>query len=325
MAYESVTYDDTSWSAPPSGGEGGNQGGRSGTDWASQQSQQQRGGGGSPSSGSRGASAPSSSGGWGSFGTRDNWSDAFYSVHGRAPNAQDEIDYWDSQVFAATQGRAPTSSEWQNRYWGGDWGSTGRTYARDAEGNVQLNRWGSPVWVPANGGQTRSSYFDRALIEGDPEASGELAKVLNDMESWRRNLGGNIPTWLDNVNRVAGEARGEYTPPQPQTPAPTAQLGAPQQANTPALPPTPQLPAQTPQPTQTAGWNWQMPDLGISEALGINARPVQTAGTPWGQINMPRSDQWTMPQATNAAARWTGRQQEVPPPVGLGTAGLFQR
>ena len=45
--------------------------------------------------------------GWGSFGTYDNWARAFFSQHGRWPNAQDEADYWWSQQFAAQTGFSP--------------------------------------------------------------------------------------------------------------------------------------------------------------------------------------------------------------------------
>jgi hypothetical protein len=54
-------------------------------------------------------------GGWGSFGTYQNWANAFYAQHGRWPNQQDINDYWWSQGFAATYGfspYAPAPSPW---------------------------------------------------------------------------------------------------------------------------------------------------------------------------------------------------------------------
>jgi len=75
-----------------------------------------------------GAPAPSGGGGalapnqqWGTFGTYNNWTQAFSGVHGRAPNIQDEADYWDSQIFAAAVGRSPNQDEWENRYYDGGW------------------------------------------------------------------------------------------------------------------------------------------------------------------------------------------------------------
>ena len=46
-------------------------------------------------------------GGWGSFGTYQNWANAFFSQHGRWPNQQDVNDYWWSQGFARTYGFSP--------------------------------------------------------------------------------------------------------------------------------------------------------------------------------------------------------------------------
>jgi hypothetical protein len=46
-------------------------------------------------------------GGWGSFGTYQNWANAFYSQHGRSPNQQDINDYWWSQGFAQQNGFSP--------------------------------------------------------------------------------------------------------------------------------------------------------------------------------------------------------------------------
>ena len=46
-------------------------------------------------------------GGWGSFGTYQNWANAFFAQHGRWPNQQDVNDYWWSQGFARTYGFSP--------------------------------------------------------------------------------------------------------------------------------------------------------------------------------------------------------------------------
>jgi hypothetical protein len=46
-------------------------------------------------------------GGWGSFGTYQNWANAFFQQHGRSPNQQDVNDYWWSQGFAHTYGYSP--------------------------------------------------------------------------------------------------------------------------------------------------------------------------------------------------------------------------
>jgi hypothetical protein len=47
------------------------------------------------------------SGSWGSFGTYQNWANAFVQQHGRWPNQQDVNDYWWSQGFAQTYGYSP--------------------------------------------------------------------------------------------------------------------------------------------------------------------------------------------------------------------------
>ena len=44
---------------------------------------------------------------WGSFGSYQNWANAFLSEHGRWPNQQDVNDFWWSQGFAATYGYSP--------------------------------------------------------------------------------------------------------------------------------------------------------------------------------------------------------------------------
>jgi hypothetical protein len=46
-------------------------------------------------------------GGWGSFGTYQNWANAFLQQHGRYPNQQDVNDYWWSQGFAQQNGFSP--------------------------------------------------------------------------------------------------------------------------------------------------------------------------------------------------------------------------
>ncbi len=48
-----------------------------------------------------------SNGGWGSFGTYQNWANAFYQQHGRWPNQSDINDYWWSQGFAQRYGFSP--------------------------------------------------------------------------------------------------------------------------------------------------------------------------------------------------------------------------
>ena len=44
---------------------------------------------------------------WGSFGTYQNWANAFFAGHGRPPLQQDEVDFWASQAFAARTGFSP--------------------------------------------------------------------------------------------------------------------------------------------------------------------------------------------------------------------------
>lgn len=46
-------------------------------------------------------------GGWGSFGTYDNWSRQFFAEHGRYPDSRDVSDYWWSQSFASRYGFSP--------------------------------------------------------------------------------------------------------------------------------------------------------------------------------------------------------------------------
>jgi len=50
---------------------------------------------------------PAYNGGWGSFGTYQNWANAFSQQHGRWPNQQDINDYWWSQGFARANGFSP--------------------------------------------------------------------------------------------------------------------------------------------------------------------------------------------------------------------------
>jgi hypothetical protein len=58
---------------------------------------------------------------WGTFGTYNNWANAYAGQHGQEPNAQAITDYWDSQAFLARNGRPPSGNEWSNRWWTGDW------------------------------------------------------------------------------------------------------------------------------------------------------------------------------------------------------------
>jgi hypothetical protein len=58
---------------------------------------------------------------WGTFGTYDNWANAYAGQHGQGPNAQAITDYWDSQAYLAANGRPPSRDEWNNRWWTGDW------------------------------------------------------------------------------------------------------------------------------------------------------------------------------------------------------------
>jgi hypothetical protein len=47
-------------------------------------------------------------GGWGTFGTYENWARQFTHEHGRYPNDQDVRDFWYSQGYAATHcGQSP--------------------------------------------------------------------------------------------------------------------------------------------------------------------------------------------------------------------------
>lgn len=131
------------------------------------------------------------SGGWGSFGTRDNWSQAFFSVHGRSPNAQDEVDYWDSQLFAAVAGRAPTRGEWLNRYWTNQWDNSQKMYVRDAYGNSYP--------VPANDGVARTAQlegFIRFGPEGDEPP--EFQALVQQIRDWAGTVSGG-PTWLQEA------------------------------------------------------------------------------------------------------------------------------
>lgn len=48
---------------------------------------------------------------WGSFGTHQNWANAFMTAHGgKAPTLTDEIDFWASQAYAAETGVSPFSA-----------------------------------------------------------------------------------------------------------------------------------------------------------------------------------------------------------------------
>lgn len=58
---------------------------------------------------------------WGTFGVYGNWARAFEAQHARPPTAQDEADFWDSQLYARQTGQAPGWGEWNNRYYTGDW------------------------------------------------------------------------------------------------------------------------------------------------------------------------------------------------------------
>jgi hypothetical protein len=85
---------------------------------------------------------------WGTFGTYDNWANAYAAEHGGyRPNPQAIGDYWDSQVFMAKNGRPPSYSEWNNRWYTGDWlgknaYSTQRIPFRHVGGDYPFGRTG---------------------------------------------------------------------------------------------------------------------------------------------------------------------------------------
>jgi hypothetical protein len=70
-------------------------------------------------------------GDWGPFGSGEEgyakWFHEFGSVHGRAPDEQDVVDFWDSVGFLGETGRPPTAREWKNRWYTGTW--SGKEYA----------------------------------------------------------------------------------------------------------------------------------------------------------------------------------------------------
>jgi hypothetical protein len=198
-------------------------------------------------------SAPSGggAGGWGSFGTKANWQSEFFNVHGRLPNVQDEVDYWDSQVYAAFTGRAPTYGEWLNRYWEGSW-----------EGGGQKNE------------QPHTQWFDRMVIEGN-DAYPQLTQQVRD---WRNSLGDTAPDWLKGITAPVAPAA------LPLAPGPQfnieSQLNKPKEtlpAQQPTQPVAPGIGLPPTQPVPTV----KQPSPAEAQRIADNLRNRYMGAAPW--------------------------------------------
>lgn len=257
-------------------------------------------------------------GGWGSFGTKDNWQQAFFSAHGRPPGAQDEADYWDSQLFAAVAGRAPTRSEWQNRYWTSQWDNNQRMYVTDNYGNRYP--------VPANDGMPRTPAlegFIRFGVEGDEPP--EIQRLVQQIQDWARSTGSEAPGWLQ-------EARTPVVKQMATTPAST-QEATPASTQT-ATPETVQ-PAKAPAEVTPQLGSVPSSGLGGSGGFGGNAPMLNTSGNPqpgysgardysgWGsRMKTPTTASWTNPQTWIEAARNVyGANPSIPDLVRQGAEG----
>ena len=68
------------------------------------------------------AAPPMGGGGFGPFGSKEQWAAQFAAEHGgRVPNAQDELDAQASFDFLAQTGSSPTERDWLRRYYSGYW------------------------------------------------------------------------------------------------------------------------------------------------------------------------------------------------------------
>lgn len=215
---------------------------------------------------------------WGSFGTYSNWSNEFAKVHGRGPDLQDEVDYWDSQAFAAVNGRAPNEGEWGRRYFGGGW---------NERVNGVYDEQGRFWPIPINGPNARSADFESLMVMPDAGPPW-LAQGIKDWQESLRNREG-VPGWLQSLANVAFDARGQA--PFGQTP----------QAPTPPGTQTPQqaMPPEVPLMNQP-----QTPNLGGGQAPVVET-PLMNA--PRAEVARPRGrnyyDAGTLP-GINQAPGW---------------------
>ena len=193
------------------------------------------GGGSSGGGSSGGGGAPQSGQSWGTFGTYGNWAQEFAGVHGRMPNTQDSVDYWDSQFFAAETGRAPDDGEWRNRYFSGAWDGKGAWIPRVGQDGYQMqDRWGRKAWIPVHGADARSANFwDRLSdIDNAPDNVREGAKQWmsqmanrNDAPDWLRTAISSQVTQQDSSSPVNIPGINAPLPVAPVDPTKIAQQG----------------------------------------------------------------------------------------------------
>jgi hypothetical protein len=227
---------------------------------------------------------------WGTFGTYDNWANAYGAQHGQPPNAQAITDYFDSQAFLAANGRPPSRDEWQNRWWTGDW--QGRNPWNQGVNNPG---WGllPARYVGGHNGQGGYNAFEPGFNEWSPrgEAVSPLyqAAMANPTNLWRSMAPGFV-AWQNYLANRQPQMNAPAVPGAPVWNAPaTQQVSAPANvapgvAYTPA--PTPQpprlpmifkpAPAVNPWPTVMGGG---VPQMGMTRGA---VRPYDWANRPLG-------------------------------------------
>jgi len=264
------------------------------------------GNGGSGNGGGGDTAAPNQQ--WGTFGTYNNWTQAFQGVHGRNPNVQDEADYWDSQIFNAAVGRPPNQDEWENRYYDGGW-----------QGGY---------------GWRGSGAHDEQFLE-NMRSSNQMPDVIRPgFQQWISELPqrSGVPDWLTGY---VGQVSGATAPATPLSPTnlPASQVQLPATPTEPTLGappvPSPDGPLQVPSiPTDDGGGFlglgnifrrqpastytvpvWQPPqgNQGIYGRANTNP-PVSTSGTITGEpvlswappANYP-GGRWAWPNTTPAS------------------------
>jgi hypothetical protein len=219
---------------------------------------------------------------WGTFGTYDNWANAYAGQHGQAPNAQAVTDYWDSQAFLARNGRPPSYGEWSDRWWTGDWNgmnpwSTQRLpfrYTGGHNGEGGANTWesGFGAWSPR--GEAVSPLYQQAMAN----PTNLWRSMVPGFTAWQNYLANRQPQM--NVGTLGAPAWNAPQPiSQPGNVAPAA-VYAPPPAALPQPPRLPMIfktaPVVNPWPTVMGGG---VPQMGLKRNA---VRPYDWANRPLG-------------------------------------------
>jgi hypothetical protein len=143
---------------------------------------------------------------WGTFGTWQNWANAFQAVHGKAPNALDERDFWDSQLYAAQDrnGEGPSNREWYNRYYTGNWAGSNPwnvnrlPYRGNGPGGFEPGGPGTPNfidWSP-RGAWASPDYQQMAAGQG---LGAPYHFPVQDWAAWQQRMGAPGVTPTPNI------------------------------------------------------------------------------------------------------------------------------